>query len=41
MGDAYLEGLKKTWVESNEVARKLGQVKVALWQPRATGHPAR
>ena len=26
MGDAYLEGLKKTWVESNEVAKKLGQI---------------
>ena len=26
MGDAYLEGLKKTWVESNEVAKKLGQL---------------
>jgi hypothetical protein len=26
MGDAYLEGLKKTWVESNELARKLGQI---------------
>jgi hypothetical protein len=26
MDDAYLEGLKKTWVESNEVARKLGQI---------------
>jgi hypothetical protein len=26
MTDAYLEGLKKTWVESNDVARKLGQI---------------
>jgi hypothetical protein len=26
MDDAYLEGLKRTWVESNEVAKKLGQV---------------
>jgi hypothetical protein len=26
MGDAYLEGLKKTWVESSEVAKKLGQI---------------
>lgn len=26
MGDAYLEGLKKTWVASNEVAKKLGQI---------------
>ena len=26
MGDAYLENLKKTWVASNEVAKKLGQV---------------
>jgi hypothetical protein len=26
MDDAYLEGLKKTWVESNEVAKKLGQI---------------
>ncbi len=26
MDDAYLEGLKKTWVESNEVAKKLGQL---------------
>ncbi len=26
MGDAYLEGLKKTWVASSEVAKKLGQI---------------
>ena len=26
MGDAYLEGLKKTWVASNEIAKKLGQI---------------
>lgn len=26
MGDVYLEGLKKTWVESSEIAKKLGQV---------------
>src|SRR6202171_4140436 len=26
MGDAYLEGLKQTWVASNEVAKKLGQI---------------
>ncbi len=26
MEDAYLEGLKKTWVESSEVAKKLGQI---------------
>ncbi|GAC1676222.1 MAG: hypothetical protein NVS9B2_26660 [Steroidobacteraceae bacterium] len=26
MGDAYLEGLKHTWVTSNEVAKKLGQI---------------
>jgi len=26
MGDAYLEGIKKTWVASNEVAKKLGQI---------------
>jgi hypothetical protein len=26
MDDAYLEGLKKTWVESNEIAKKLGQI---------------
>ena len=26
MDDAYLEGLKKTWVASNEVAKKLGQL---------------
>ncbi|MDP8984229.1 MAG: hypothetical protein M3N97_04175 [Pseudomonadota bacterium] len=26
MDDAYLEGLKKTWVESSEVAKKLGQL---------------
>jgi hypothetical protein len=26
MGDAYLEGLKKTWITSNEVAKKLGQI---------------
>lgn len=24
--DAYLEGLKKTWVASNEIAKKLGQI---------------
>ena len=27
MGDAYLEGLKKTWVSTNEIAKKLGQIK--------------
>src|ERR1700730_16473632 len=26
MGDAYLEGLKQTWIASNEVAKKLGQI---------------
>ncbi len=26
MGDAYLEGLKQTWVASNEIAKKLGQI---------------
>jgi hypothetical protein len=26
MEDAYLEGLKKTWVASSEVAKKLGQI---------------
>ncbi len=26
LGDAYLEGLKKTWVESNLIAKKLGQI---------------
>jgi hypothetical protein len=26
MDDAYLEGLKKTWVASNEVAKELGQI---------------
>jgi hypothetical protein len=26
MGDAYLEGLRDTWVASNEVAKKLGQI---------------
>ena len=26
MGDAYLEGLKNTWVESNKVAIELGQI---------------
>ena len=25
MGDYYLEGLKSTWVEANEVAKELGQ----------------
>ncbi len=25
--DAYLEGLKQTWVASNEVAKQLGQIK--------------
>ena len=27
MDDAYLEGLSKTWVTGNEVAKKLGQIK--------------
>lgn len=26
MDDAYLEGLKKTWIASSEVAKKLGQI---------------
>lgn len=26
MGDAYLEGLKHTWVETSEIAKKLGQI---------------
>ena len=26
MGDAYLEGLKQTWIPGNEVAKKLGQI---------------
>lgn len=26
MGDYYLEGLKSTWVEANEVAKELGQI---------------
>jgi hypothetical protein len=26
MQDAYLEGIKKTWVASNEVAKELGQI---------------
>lgn len=26
LGDAYLEGLKRTWVASNEVGKKLGQI---------------
>ncbi|MGE5814211.1 MAG: hypothetical protein ACM36C_06975 [Acidobacteriota bacterium] len=26
MGDAYLEGIKRTWVASNEVSKKLGQI---------------
>ncbi len=26
MGDAYLEGIKQTWVAGNEVAMKLGQI---------------
>jgi hypothetical protein len=26
MDDAYLEGIKRTWVASNEVAKKLGQI---------------
>jgi hypothetical protein len=26
MGDAYLEGLAKTWVSTNEIAKKLGQI---------------
>ena len=27
MGDAYLEGLKQTWVASNKIAKDLGQIK--------------
>ncbi len=26
MDDAYLEGLKRTWVDSSEIAKKLGQI---------------
>lgn len=26
MGDYYLEGLKSTWIEANEVAKELGQI---------------
>jgi uncharacterized protein YbaA (DUF1428 family) len=26
MGDAYLEGIKKTWVASSQVAKELGQI---------------
>jgi hypothetical protein len=26
MGDAYLEGIKKTWVSSNQVSKSLGQI---------------
>jgi hypothetical protein len=26
MGDAYLEGLRQTWVSGNEVSKKLGQI---------------
>jgi hypothetical protein len=26
MGDAYLEGIAKTWVSTNEIAKKLGQI---------------
>jgi len=26
MGDAYLEGLAKTWVASNKIAKELGQI---------------
>ncbi|MDH3645863.1 MAG: hypothetical protein OER80_03735 [Gammaproteobacteria bacterium] len=26
MGDAYLEGIKNTWVKGNEIAKKLGQI---------------
>jgi hypothetical protein len=26
MSDAYLEGLQKTWVASNDIAKKLGQI---------------
>jgi hypothetical protein len=26
MGEAYLEGIKRTWVASNEVSKKLGQI---------------
>ncbi|MFA5939589.1 MAG: hypothetical protein WC809_09580 [Sinimarinibacterium sp.] len=26
MGDAYLEGLRETWVPGNEISKKLGQI---------------
>ena len=26
MGDAYLEGIKNTWVKGNEISKKLGQI---------------
>jgi hypothetical protein len=26
MGDAYLEGIKKTWVSSNQLSKSLGQI---------------
>lgn len=26
MGDAYLEGIRETWVKGNETAKKLGQI---------------
>ena len=26
MGDAYLEGLAKTWTKTNEISKKLGQI---------------
>ncbi|KHK91992.1 hypothetical protein LK12_12210 [Novosphingobium malaysiense] len=38
--DTYLEGLKSTWIASNEVAKKLGMIKDyrIYWNPAPTDH---
>ncbi len=37
MGDAYLEGIKKTWVSGNKVARELGHIED--WKILRSGLP--
>jgi hypothetical protein len=35
MGDAYLEGIKRTWVASNELSKKLGQIEITRSHQRS------
>ena len=37
MGDAYLEGIKKTWVSSNKIAKELGHIED--WKILRSGLP--